>query len=255
MSPQMFSSAPAASSMAPICPSCQCTSTGTIVGIAIAAASAASVFTMLLILCVLQRNRRSASTNPARLLTDSFPESKNPNPSPSSIRDTVILISPDREKQPVSVGAEMRRSSESHYSQYSRHGGHPGDDRLSVSVPQLPVIILSPPLLSPSSSEFESQRWQRSDMSPPGTPAHAYTHTAENGDARQTSVRSFSSSRIPSVIGSFAGSDRTVLPRLIEVDGDALNVDVNVAAAPLAMMPAADSKDRDGRAVPARRWP
>ncbi|KAM5546318.1 hypothetical protein V8D89_000444 [Ganoderma adspersum] len=192
---------------------------------------------MLVLLCVLRRSGRSASTKLARPMADSSPTSKNPNPSRSSIRDTVILISPDRETPPASVGVTTRRSSDSQYSQYSRHSTSDKiKPRLSLSIPQLPAIDLSPPLLALSPYSLESEYRPRAyalSPPPPSAPSRSYMYSgSESADAwRASTGRSVSSERIPSVrvIGSF-GSDRRGLPRLIEADEDAH------VAAPPAMM-------------------
>ncbi|PIL28575.1 hypothetical protein GSI_08616 [Ganoderma sinense ZZ0214-1] len=240
-------SAASTSPTPPVLHACHCTSTGTIVGITIAAASTASVFTMLVLLCLLRRNGRSSSTKlSARPMTDPFSKSKHPSPSPSSIRDTVILISPDR---------EARRSSESHYSQDSHRRGTTGihpKSGLRVSVPQLPAIDLSPSLLALSESPYslESEyksKYGASNLSPPPPPAPSRSYLYEgSGDVP-------SGGRMPSVIGGFAGSDRRVLPSMVVRDGSRSR-DAGVDVKAKMKMKAKMSLDVNG-AVPPKTLP
>ncbi|KAM5545328.1 hypothetical protein V8D89_000941 [Ganoderma adspersum] len=231
--PQRLCSAPAASTSTttPALHPCHCTSTGTIVGITIAAASTASVLTMLVLLYLLRRNGRSASTKPARPMTDPFPTSKNSNPSSSSIRDTVILISPDRETRPASIDAAVPRSSDSHYSQDSSSTcPRPPSPFLPSSHFFPSEYSLIPPLLVPSPSSLavaESESRQRAlNLSPPPPPAPSRSYMYRDAGSADA-WRGVPSERVPlasvSAIGtgSFAGSDRRVLPSVVEVDGDA----------------------------------
>nr|VWO98159.1 Rim20 protein [Ganoderma boninense] len=159
---------------------------------------------MLVLLCVLRRNGRSTSTKLARPTTDPFHKSKPLNPPLSSIRDTVILISPDRETPLLPTDAGMRRSSESRYSQDSDHNRDVNPKSgLRISVPQLPTIDLSPSLLalSPYTLESESKsKYSASSLSPPPpAPSRSFIYD-DHGNV-------LSSGRMPSVMGSFAGSD------------------------------------------------
>ncbi|EJF58268.1 hypothetical protein DICSQDRAFT_182644 [Dichomitus squalens LYAD-421 SS1] len=128
-----------------------------------------------------------------RELEQPLAESKQPS---SSIRETIIVISPDGETRPVS-GTQTHRAS-----QFS-HRTHRSGGTLGSSVPQLPDLpSISSGLLSQSYRYSYRMSQVPSHLSPPGTPVYS----------EKTPRTSFRSSRIPSVIGNVLGSDQVLLP-------------------------------------------